>query len=758
MDTRFALEPVWSWPVVVLVAVALPTLVMLTYPSRVRHLSAAMRRLLIGARLMAAVLLVFAMLRPEIQVTETDTKPGTLILLGDSSRSMTTKDGPSGMSRRETMVKMLTNKETREYFETLSELLDIQYYDFDNGLHAEENPSEDAEGKMTAIGTSLENVLRDVQGKQLVAVVLVTDGAQRALAPFKADPRSVARRYGELQIPLFPVAVGESNITDTAFDIAVEDLVVSPVVFVKNTIPVSAKIRLAGAAGRRVSVQLLVEDSEGNMRVPPATNHARPSIVIETKENVATIPVELSWSPQLPGEFRIGVQVKSIASEIKTTNNRRETLVTVQKGGISVAYFDTAREEQHFLPSVNEARQIQLDFHSIKSGAFAKMTRIDPSMFEPGRYDVYIIGDVPASSFSEAMLKDLGKRVEDDGAGLIMLGGFFSFGPGGYSKTPLDSILPVRMSDFELQDSAPGAKIDDTLHHLRDLKMLPTQAGERHFLMRLSGQKNRARWLSLPPILAANKLTRKNNSVDVLAQSEDGVPLMFAHEFGRSRVIALAPQTTWVWWKIANRVDDYQRFWRQVIMWLAHKELDTDKPIWVKVDPRNFSPDANVQIEFGANDDESKPLENVDYNVTITNPKGEEIKLSPRVSGADAFADFKQTAEPGIYRATVNATHEGQIIPGTATTRFLVDSRDIELDNPAADTALLKDIAKMTGGRMIPHEEFDDFLRGYIEDGIPNLTQKHTTRYPLWDNWPYLVLFVLLMSVEWFLRKKTGLV
>ena len=712
--------------------------------------------MLIGARLAAAFLLVFATLRPEIQVTETDTKPGTLILLGDASRSMTTKDGPSGISRRETIVKMLTNKETVEHIQSLSKLLEIQYYDFDSTLHAQETPGNEATGTMTALGASMENILRDVQGKQIVAIVPITDGAQRALAPFDIDPRTIARRFGELQIPIFPVPVGESNISDAAFDIEVEDLTVSPVVFVKQTIPVSAKIRLSGAAGRRVTVQLLVEDAQGNMSVPPAINNARPSMIVETKENSATIPVDLSWVPQLPGEFRIAVQVAAVPGEIKTTNNRRETLVTVQKGGISVAYFDaTPRDEQHFLPSVNQARQIQLDFHWVRLGAFAELTRIDPEMFEPGRYDVYIIGNVPANSFTDTILKKLAQRVELDGAGLIMLGGFFSFGPGGYAKTPLEPILPVRLSDLERQDI--DGKIDETLHHMRDMKMVPTEDGDRSFVMRLASQKNREKWLSLPPIEIANKLIQKNNSVSVLAQSEDGTPLVFSQEFGRARVLAFAPQSTWVW-AMNGRVEEYQRFWRQVIMWLAHKELDTDKPIWIKVDPRNFSPDANLQVEFGANNDEGKPLSDVEFNVAITKPDGEVVRLPSRISGEQAFAEFRDTAEPGIYRASVTATHGGVAIPGDASTRFLIDSRDLELDNPAADPALLRDIAKMTGGRVIPHEEFDDFLKGFLENGIPNLTEKHTTRYPLWDNWPFLVLFVLLMSIEWFVRKKRGLV
>ena len=173
MSTRFVLEPAWSWPVVALIAIGLVALVLLTYPPRVKHLPVTTRRMLIGLRLAAAVLLIFAMLRPEIQYLETDTRDAVLYVLRDKSRSMTTPDGPGGKSRRETLVSTLMT--SRDQLEELGESLDIQYFDFDSQLRPGEllEPTVKPDGEWTALGFSLDELLKETQtGKQIIGIVL----------------------------------------------------------------------------------------------------------------------------------------------------------------------------------------------------------------------------------------------------------------------------------------------------------------------------------------------------------------------------------------------------------------------------------------------------------------------------------------------------------------------------------------------------------------------------------------------------------
>ena len=70
-------------------------------------------------------------------------------------------------------------------------------------------------------------------------------------------------------------------------------------------------------------------------------------------------------------------------------------------------------------------------------------------------YDLVILSNVPATSLTRRQMEVARTYVQDLGGGLIMLGGDQSFGLGGYYKTTLEEILPVR-SDFEKEKEKPS--------------------------------------------------------------------------------------------------------------------------------------------------------------------------------------------------------------------------------------------------------------------------------------------------------------
>jgi uncharacterized membrane protein len=71
------------------------------------------------------------------------------------------------------------------------------------------------------------------------------------------------------------------------------------------------------------------------------------------------------------------------------------------------------------------------------------------------QFDAIIISDVPASAFSLQQMNLLRDYVYTFGGGLIMLGGERSFGQGGYYKTVVEDILPVRCNfDDEKEKSS----------------------------------------------------------------------------------------------------------------------------------------------------------------------------------------------------------------------------------------------------------------------------------------------------------------
>lgn len=751
-------EPAWPWPIIAAIAAALWVMVALTYPRRIRHLPRGIRWFLLGTRYAVTLLLLFTLLRPAIEYSTSDKKDAVILVLSDVSRSMSTPDGPASQTRFQFMKKTLNENE--ESLKQLSDDLEVRQLTFDQAAQPAETLPQKPEGDQTALGNVLKSVPTLAGGKRVAAVFLLSDGAQRVLPPNDADPRTEARVLGQQQSPVYTVPFGSSGLSENAVDLAVEDLLVDTLAFEKKLVPMTFKVRALGAANKQVQVRILVENrsgvkvgSSGELEVPAATSQSRTAQQIDVKTVSEVIPVELSFVPDQVGEFKIAVEVVPLDGELKLPNNRIETILTVQKGGINVAYFDTPRPEQRWVRRLNTSEKIQVDFNPVKWTPEMLSPVVKPEFFEPGKYDVYLIGDVPAAAFGSDMLQQLAARV-DEGAGLMMIGGVNSFGAGGYASSPLADLLPVAMRVTDRQD---GVTISSDLNITGDQVMLPTERGLDHYIMRLDSSDNRGSWAALPPLMGVNKLRPKSDAVEVLAQTDQNVPLLLAQEVGKARVLAFAGDTTYVW-ALAGFETLHQRFWRQVIFWLAHKEYEGDQPVWVRADPRVNRMGGGIELTMGARNEDGTPMPEAQFEVEVIHPDGESNKPTPQRTSQSHRVDFRSTQTPGDYWVRVSAKKGDANIGPDAYTRFIVKEQDLELDNPSANPTLLNEIAALSGGTSIPPENLADFIAEKRAQGGWNPEMIQRLRIPLYDNWWVIGLFVGLLSSEWLVRKLRGLV
>ncbi len=77
------------------------------------------------------------------------------------------------------------------------------------------------------------------------------------------------------------------------------------------------------------------------------------------------------------------------------------------------------------------------------------------SLTDLQNYEVLILSNVPATDLTSRQMDVIRSYVSELGGGFIMLGGDESFGLGGYYKTVVEEVLPVR-SDFEKEKEKPG--------------------------------------------------------------------------------------------------------------------------------------------------------------------------------------------------------------------------------------------------------------------------------------------------------------
>ncbi len=749
---EFQWQPIGGWAgtlALVLVLVAL-----LRYGPARSKTTRRQRRALTALRALAVLCTGFALVRPAAVFSLQKRQSASLVLLVDTSRSMQVVDGAGQRSRWQEMQDALqastdTLAQLAQVFDVRTLAFDVETRDIacDQGhLELPDQPL----GSQTALGATLDEVLRREAGRRVAGVIVLTDGAQRAVPARDTPPQIAADRMAENGTPLFPIVLGQPRAVGETRDWSVDDLELSSqVVFVKNELTATATVRVDGYLNQPVPLELWFETSPGNMTLVAGG-------AITADHNSQRLIVERGYVPPTPGEFKLTVRIPPQPGELVTTNNELSTFVTVRGGGINVLYVegDLQRVEKRFLrAALDGSPNIQVYYDYLDAQQADARPNDLASSLTPGRYDVFLWGDVDASAFSQEELASLAQCVQQ-GAGLVMLGGFHSFGPGGYQQTALAELLPVEMGPFERQPF--GDPISPDLHLTTDLALHPTTLGLRHFVMLLaSPDQNAAVWNSLPPLSGANRFRGLKPRANLLAQGTGGEPLLVAQDVGAGRVLAFAGDSTWRW-VLAGHAAEHQRFWRQTVLWLAHREAATEGEVWIELDPRRYAPGRRVEFRSGVRSPEGVPLAQSEVSGEITLPDGTRKPLAwQRQSGSFSGA-WSETLAPGDYALTVTGTAGGQTM-GTARTRFLVHETDLELGNPAADHDLLASLAKATGGRVTPPEQLAELLDEFRRHP-PAMQVQSEVRHTLWDTWPFFGVFCAVLTTEWYLRKRWGLV
>ncbi len=713
------------------------------------------RGVLLGIRLTIIVMIVLAMLRPTLVLMETRKQSATFVVLADKTRSMTIRDEVNGRTRWEAMRETLSS--ARAGFQALAKDFEVKAYGFDAESHAVNiadgriDVGETAGGSQTAIGYVLDEVLRQEAGKRVLGVLLLSDGAQRTMPPRDVLPQTAAARMKHLGQPLYTIRFGLSRALGQVRDVAVTELMADATVFVKNELAIAAEVRIDGYVNEAIPVRLLVQGPSGKEETVAQQT-------VTAVSDGQRLPLKFSYVPDTPGEYKLTLRLDVQKEELVTANNSLSTFVLALKGGVKVLYVEgfPGRVERRFLiDSLAASRDISIKKVLLNAAAPDTRPANFGEEFKPGKYDVYMLGNIDAAAFKKQELEDL-KTAVSKGAGLIMIGGLRSFGPGGYAETPLADVLPVAMNRFERQTSdAPAAK---DLHVLGPVKMRPTQRGQSNYCLRLgpTPTESASVWNQLPPLKeGANKFTGLSRTGIVLAAGENNQPLLVAQPFGEGRVMAFAGDSTWHWW-MRGFETAHKRFWRQIVLWLAKKDEATEGNVWVKLNQRRFTPGQRVEITVGAQGPSGESVPNAAFRAEVEGPSGQKSPLGLIRSGETVAGTFRDTQPSGDYVVRVTATQDGREL-GASKARFLVVEQDLELDNPMADATLMENLAAMTGGKAVVPEELPNLLRDLAEDTQALEVQRETKR-TFWDTWPFFLVLVGLMATEWFLRKRWGLV
>ena len=134
-------------------------------------------------------------------------------------------------------------------------------------------------------------------------------------------------------------------------------------------------------------------------------------------------------------------------------NNRGYGVVQVQ-GKPHALYLESDQKQAENLKIVLEESGFNVKVRS--------PTEMPTERIELQRIDVLILSDVSADGLSSDQLQSIESYVRDLGHGLVVIGGQHTYGPGGYTDTALERVLPVEMTPREQKDTVAVLFVLDT--------------------------------------------------------------------------------------------------------------------------------------------------------------------------------------------------------------------------------------------------------------------------------------------------------
>ena len=336
-----------------------------------------------------------------------------------------------------------------------------------------------------------------------------------------------------------------------------------------------------------------------------------------------------------------------------------------------------------------------------------------------------------------------------------MLGGFRSFDSGGYAESALKDVLPVELDN------------KGTYQTQATVRPVLTASGKVHPITRLlpDPKANEEAWAKMPPLADLNQV-RGARGETLLSASGDGAatgsPLLTIGRFGKGRTLALMTDDVWRWNFIAvgNREtpQNHLKLIRQAVRWLAQEPAFEQ----VQIRPIPTSrPGEKVTIKLRVLKDDFTPTPQASVQLRVFGPEGEPSLVSATADSEEGeyTGEYTPTKE-GSYRVEAEASLAGKTL-GKDKTSFSVAFPYGETDDGRPRTDLLKQIAEASHGEFFSINDWNDKaldkIAAKLESHAPSqIVEQRQTR--LWSTlWPFSIILALL-SVEWWMRRKWGLI
>jgi hypothetical protein len=668
-------------------------------------------------------------------------------------------------------------------------------------------------GYTTDIATGVRDTIDMLKGRQIAGIILVSDGQDNAETAAETNRKASVREYAMRNgIPIYTMLVGDptppKDVAITSFQAPLDARKGSAIEF-------GVSLSHRNLAGQTVKVHLLKKAADkkdfvetpfaiyrdgkkmdvSSVDVPltadaPKADGAKSDATPDRGTNTVTLEV----TPDDLGEFVYRASVDPVPGQRNTKGNVADAQVRVTDDKINVLLI--GREAGWEFQGIRNFLLTQPDLYRIsvwqqkleddlnqvassKNWSLKQLPQEASELIGTGEdkkpaYDVVILSD------PENMEKDFDKNfcallktfVNDHGGGLCYIAGTkyteenLRVSPGKpIISQDLVDMLPVYIGANRIDVSRLSSEKPD------GWRIHVTSYGLDHPATRLgvTADETAQLWDNMPVLYWSHQVDRLKPAAKVLLESANPMlrtgtgepePLMVTQPYGKGRVLYLGTNEMW---RMRAYQDSYyyRRFFTNTMRFLATSKAHQ---CIVTAGGDRFSLGGKIAVEAEVYDSTYKPLATAEYKLDMINLDTQETKHL-------TLAAIKKPGKPGDkeeftgrFKAEIVAEHTG---------RFQFTSTELREDKDAADKIAPKNIvielpqaeaakpeADQAGMQSWASPRGENFVNVWDADKLAKMIPTAKTviiddkALEFWDRRYTLIFIVLLLGIEWVLRKK----
>ena len=667
-----------------------------------------------GLRITVVAILLLVLLQPVLDsITFRSVKPGLAVLV-DSSLSMSVADPMAKGSFLSGTVNSVLDNIIRKWHNDY----EYSFYQFSDRI----KPVRDIRNiKPTEVKTdlrqSLINFFNYFAENEYRGILIVSDG-QFAMDSELAD---VVKKYHDNGIAIMPVMRANAEaVKDVAVRFSTDN---SAELFTDQETQILIDVKNTSASAR---AKLNLYDND---------------TLIRTKEIVASSGLRteaFSYRSSKEGVHKLKVEISGVSEDSFKENNTDHFFVKVDKGGYNVAliYGEMSWEFKFLRNMLESDPSISLTaIPRIKSDSFDAIDKMNL-----GQFDLVILGNVGKKDLKDGFFGEIGRRVKTSGLSLLVLGGERSFMSEPGLNPDFSAILP-----FETGRMAPVT--DPTAVTL-------SREGESAPVVLLADDPgmNRKAWEGLPLLNYISVVVpKKDSSVLLVSAKNKNVPVLGYRMSGLGKVYYFAGYPTWKWAFMNLAVNDdnrkYFSFYKQLLRDMTSSRLEKMN---LNTDKFLYRPGETARIFAVLMDDNYRPLvfNSIEASIVKNGKLWRNIVLKNSTITRERFSAELSLEDEGEYRIAMT------VLGKRLESAFVVRRSAEEYFSIGPDPVSMARLASLGGTVVVDPDKPIDITK--FAD-TKRTTKKFSSRKPLWNWFPIIVIVVVLLTTEWIIRKRKGL-